>query len=106
MNPYSAGVIVYFRALDSSNVLARSVHPKGRKVMIRDQDYYPEDYVILDEDDMILGVYPREWVACILPIDTTGPANVPSEQARYSNPTTAEARDPQGVTGRAKRFDS
>jgi hypothetical protein len=71
---FPAGVVVFFRLQTPDGMLARSVHPKGRDVRIdRGRDAHPDDYVITDEYDNFLAAFPRDFVAAILPIETTGP---------------------------------
>ena len=64
------GLIVFFRAMSSDNNLARSVIPRARR--IEPGSYNQDDYVIFDEDHRLLGIYPREFVSAILPIENTG----------------------------------
>lgn len=70
------GVAIFFRTLASSESLARSFHPTGRSVTIGRHDFPPDDYVVWDENGELLGVYPRDFVAAIMPILTIGPAGV------------------------------
>ena len=102
---FESGVVIFFRTLDQTNNLARSVHPDGRSVELRSQFSYPDDYIILDEAQNLLGVYPRDWVACILPLQTVGPADALNQQARSDNSTQTEARNPKGKLRRIEGID-
>jgi hypothetical protein len=75
---FETGVVVFFRVLGPDNNLARSVHPEGRDVAMKYRGSYPEDYTIIDGEGNLLGIYPRDWVACILPLITVGPGNAPN----------------------------
>ena len=103
--PFETGVVVFFRLLGQDNNLARSVHPDGRSVALDLPQWPAEDYIILDAAGEFLGAYPRDWVACILPLQTTGPADVANQSpGRDRSPAPAEG-DSKSVVGRAKRFD-
>lgn len=107
---FENGVVIFFRVLDVKTnppTLARSVHPDGRDVEIRGQYGHPEDYVVLNENNEIVGLYPRDWVACILPLQTQGPAaNVADQSSRRDSAAPSAEGDTESVTGRAKRFNS
>lgn len=76
---FPQGVMVFFRIIagpDENGIpsLARSVHLTGRYVRIECRELsHRDDYTVFDEGGRLLGVYPREWVAAILPIVTVGP---------------------------------
>ena len=78
-NPFATGVIIFFRILDDTSNLARSVHLDGRSIVIQGRESHPEDYMVLNEAQEVIGIYPRDWVACILPAQTVGPAGDPSQ---------------------------
>jgi len=90
--PFPTGVVVFFRQLiTKDNSLARSVHLDGREVELYSQS---DDFVVFDEMRTILGIYPRDWVACILPLQTQGPGiNVADQQERYGDPSAPAPRD-------------
>lgn len=101
-NPFAVGVIVFFREIDNNtHQLASSVHPTGRSVSIHSQNAHPEDYVILDGNGQLVGLYPRDWVACILPLQPGPNINVADQQNRSSDPTAPTQGNPQGIIGRA-----
>lgn len=80
---FENGVVVFFREMDKrSNNLVRSVLPAGRQVEIRNHLGHPEDYVVTDENDELLGVFPRDWVACILPLIMESNEDANDQQAR------------------------
>jgi hypothetical protein len=82
---FPQGVVIFFRQLTSDGSLARSVHPSAREVMIGRHaglDSHPEDYTILDGNARILGTFPRDYVAAILPLETTGPGVTPNADDR------------------------
>lgn len=71
---FPVGAAIFFRFLGSDGMLIRSVHPKGRYVQIGNVGgAHEEDYVVLDENRDFLAAFPRDFVAAILPLETTGP---------------------------------
>jgi hypothetical protein len=76
---FPQGVVVFFRQMTPDNSFARSVHPRGRKVVMnsRTMEAHEDDYIVLDAEDNFLGAYPRDYVAAILPLETTGPGTAP-----------------------------
>jgi len=70
---FEAGVVIFFRQMASDNNLARSILPAARSVELRSHHAHPEDYVVVDQNREIIGVFPRDYVAAIMPIVTEGP---------------------------------
>jgi hypothetical protein len=101
-SPFPEGLIVYFRVMDTTNnQLARSYHLTGRQVMINHkEDAYPDDYVIFDENDKLLGLYPRDFVSAILPIITVGPGAADADNSEITPPNLkkAKARNPSRLS--------
>jgi hypothetical protein len=99
---FPAGVVVFFRILDTTaNQLARSYHPTGRHVVIQADTHHPEDYVILDAEGELLGVYPRDFVSAILPIITVGPGeqkNASNSEGELAHIKTTAPRDPSKLS--------
>ena len=65
---FEQGVVLFFRQILPDNSLARAVHPNGRDVQIRTPISHAEDYVVLDSNREPIGIYPRDYIACILPL--------------------------------------
>lgn len=106
-NPFETGVVIFFRCFDERNLqLARSVHLDGRSVEIRSETGHPEDYIVLDKNDKIVGIYPRDWVAAIMPLQTVGPAHALDQQTRRDSAPSSTEGDPNRVPERAKGLDS
>lgn len=74
MSDFPSGIRVYLRQVMPDGGLARGDFLEARKVMIRSDIGHPEDYIIFDGADKFLACYPRDFVACILPLQTVGPA--------------------------------
>lgn len=71
---FPSGVIVFFRLVVEGQ-LARSIHPTGRSVSYCLEHYNDDDYIVFDGAGKFLAAFPRDFVAAILPLETTGPAN-------------------------------
>jgi hypothetical protein len=69
-NSFANGVVIFFRTVLADGTLARSVHTNGRSIQLTGDS----DYTIADQDGEVIGIYPQGWVACILPLQITGPA--------------------------------
>ena len=63
---FENGVVLFFRHMMQDKTLARSVHTDGREVHRAGAN--DDDFVVYNESGDIVGIYPREWVAAILPI--------------------------------------
>lgn len=68
---FPSGLVVYFRLLVANNQLASSIHPDARDVQIERENYLK----ITDKFGNGLGYYERDFIACILPLKTVGPAS-------------------------------
>ena len=67
------GVVVFFRQLLPDNSMARSVHLNGRLVVSDGRN--ENEYCVYDADDKLLGIYLKDYIAAILPLEITGPGN-------------------------------
>lgn len=91
---FPQGLVVFFRIFDgTANQLARSVHPNARHLTLRQQNAYPDDYVVLDIEGRILGIYPRDFVSAILPI-VMGPAHADNQEGQPPNIQTPTQGNP------------
>lgn len=85
---YPQGLIVFFRTppIPPNGQLANSVLPNARAVMLgRSANFegaHEDDYVVIGSQGQLLGTFPREFVATILPINTIGPG----AEADVNNP--------------------
>ena len=70
-NPFAAGLVVYFRMLDTSNRLVASPHLDGRNIVLNPD--YQGYLTITDASGALIGIYAEDWVSCILPLQTVGP---------------------------------
>lgn len=93
---FETGVVIFFRQMVPPDQLARSVHPTGRDIEVSRES---GDYLVLDEDRGLLGIYPKDYVAAILPLLTTGPgADASDQQTRYNNPSAPTQGNSKGYT--------
>jgi hypothetical protein len=83
----------------SDDNFARSIHLTGRQVEIRG-DSFPDDYIVVDADGILLGIYPRDFVSAILPIITTGPGeqNAGNISEPAPDPKKTKKRDPSRLS--------
>lgn len=96
---FENGVIVFFREVDKrSNNLVRSVLPTGRQVEVRSHYGHPDDYIVTDDDNELLGVFPRDWVACILPLVMENTEDANDQQARRGGPPTPASGNSQKLS--------
>jgi hypothetical protein len=65
---FPSGIVIFFRQITKDESLARAIHPRGRDLELRHGDYY-----IVDDERNVLGIYPRDWIAAILPLEIVGP---------------------------------
>ena len=73
---FENGVVLFFRHMMADKSLARSIHPDARSVSRAGAG--DDDFIIYDAEGEILGIYPREWIAAILPITPASqPAGAP-----------------------------
>jgi hypothetical protein len=70
---FENGVVLFFRHMMADKSLARSIHPDARSVERAGAG--DDDFIIYNESGDIVGIYPREWIAAILPLV---PANQPA----------------------------
>jgi len=111
MEAFREGLVIFFRTLtpllpgQTEAQLARSVHPNGRDIEVN-RAGFDNDYIVTDEEGTIIGIYPREWVAAIIPISTRGPADAENRQADADHPSEAEAGNPQGKPRRTSRLNN
>jgi len=111
MNPFKEGVCVFFRILtpvmpgQTEAQLARSMHPNGRDVQV-DKPGFENEYIVYDEEGIVIGIYPKDWIAAILPMRTQGPANAQNQQTPLDRSSEAEERDTESQPRRAKRFNN
>lgn len=76
MSIFPAGLIIMLRIGPMSDGgLARIPFLKARSVRWGGHLDPPNIYVVVDEADTPLGFFPEDFVACILPLETVGPAN-------------------------------
>lgn len=73
---FPAGVVVFFRQMASADQLARAIIPRGREVKIGNgEDMEFDDYTVTDAEGNFLALFPRDFVAAIMPLSTEGPAS-------------------------------
>jgi hypothetical protein len=70
------GVVVFFRVMTADGSLARAIHTTGRDIQFSHMN--DDDYIIVDEEGHYLAMYPRGFVAAIMPLQTVGPGEPPS----------------------------
>ena len=76
MAHFETGIVLFFRHMMADKTLARSVHPNGREVNMGGVE--DKDFVVFDESGEIIGIYPRDYIAAILPlVPAPAQANVP-----------------------------
>lgn len=68
---FPSGIVVFFRTLAPDGNLARSVHSTARSVEL---EACSLDYLLRDTDEKVVGIFPRDWVSAILPLQTVGPS--------------------------------
>ena len=69
---FENGVVLFFRHMMADKSLARSVHLNGRSVSRAGAG--DDDFIVYDDEGEIVGIYPREWIAAILPVTPASPA--------------------------------
>jgi hypothetical protein len=83
---FPQGVCVFFRIMSpEGGQLARSVHPTARNIVLRDDNQHPDDYILVDENDVFVALFPRDFVSAIMPLQTEGPGDVGNQSKRVTN---------------------
>jgi hypothetical protein len=86
---FPAGAIVYMRTVMPDGGLARIPLLKAR-----DLEYTVDGhFIVLDAERKALGVFPEDFVAAFLPLETTGPAaNAQDSPSRPDHPSEPSAQ--------------
>jgi len=103
---FEAGVVLFFRHMAPDGQLARAIIPNGRMVAINDDGTHSDDYVVYDAKNEPLGFFPRDWIAAILPLETTGPSDAVDQSSGRSDTSSPTQGNSKGFLGGIKRFDS